>query len=285
MVKLTKASVEKMAAEMPSTNESNPQAAPQSASAYGYTLDQFLEMYDRGTWTGGYITTFGKEYGVFVIVQYYEDTYYLDGYDSEGNPLPSGSGSGGEGEDMDDSGLIKGDAGNPYTLNEYFLMLENQTWTGGFVVGLGYVAGTAIVQPNELTPEVRAEIVNLALSYEGIDEVQDAKQVEEWLKQAGVKNPNSTTTGWCAAFVNSVLSSQGIGGPGNPANSQAWRYWGEPTNNPQPGDVAVWRVGRHVGIVCDIIDSNTVSVVSGNYGNAVKVDTLGKDTFNFRTYK
>ena len=140
MVKLTKASVEKMAAEMPPTNESNPQAMPQSVSMYGYTLDQFLEMYDRGTWTGGYIVSFGKEFGQSVEVRYKNDVYYLDGYDSEGNPYPDDPELGGSGEGGDDSGLIPG-GDDPvkepmhYTYDQFREMLENGTWKDGFVDG------------------------------------------------------------------------------------------------------------------------------------------------------
>lgn len=145
MVRIDKESVKKMAAEMPSTNESNPQAMPQSVSMYGYTLDQFLEMYDRGTWTGGYIVSFGKEFGQSVEVRYKNDVYYLDGYDSEGNPYPDDPELGGSGEGGDDSGLIPGGddpvAGDKnYSYDDYVRMSGNGTWKGGFVNGF-YIDG------------------------------------------------------------------------------------------------------------------------------------------------
>lgn len=106
MVKLTKASVEKMAAEMPSTNEFNPQAMPQNAAGSAYTFDQFYEMYSNDHWTGGYITTFKKFFGEVVDIQYVDDMYYLDGYNAEGDPLPDIDESGELGGDIDDSGEI-----------------------------------------------------------------------------------------------------------------------------------------------------------------------------------
>lgn len=140
MVRIDKESVAKMAAQMPPTGENNPQATPQNASGYAFTLDQFLEMYDRGTWTGGYITTFGKDYGPSVKVNFMNDVYYLDGYDAEGNPYPEDPELGGSGEGGDDSGYIPG-GGDPgedyknYSFNEFNEMLGKGTWKGGFVNG------------------------------------------------------------------------------------------------------------------------------------------------------
>ncbi len=140
MVRIDKASVKKMAAEMPSTNESNPQEVPQNVRTYAYTLEQFYELFSTGGWTGGYVISFGREIGPDARIQYIDDVIYVDGYDCDGNPCPEMDESGELGGGGDDSGLITGEddpvAGDKnYTIAEFYNMLEDGTWKGGFVSG------------------------------------------------------------------------------------------------------------------------------------------------------
>lgn len=288
MVKLTKASVEKMAAEMPSTNESNPQAMPQNAAGSAYTLSQFYELYTTGGWTGGYVISFGREIGPNPNFQYIDDVIYIDGFDCDGNPCPVIDESGELGGDTNDSGDITGDENYVYPLSEYFYMVENETWKGGYVMGLGYVSAVATVTPqnNAEFDVLRGTIVGLARSYEGVSEMNNPQLIEQWLRQSGA-NPATVTTPWCAAFVNSVVKGCGLDGPTiGPASVNAWRHWGKATSTPLPGDIAIWNKNgwSHVGIVAES-DGVRVKVISGNYSAKVTITGWEANSgFIFRTF-
>jgi uncharacterized protein (TIGR02594 family) len=78
---------------------------------------------------------------------------------------------------------------------------------------------------------------------------------------------------WCGEFAASVVTSAGGTPPKNPAVASNWRNWGSPTDNPQPGDIAVRRgartgnTGSHVTIVEDY-DAKTGAFtgIGGNQG-------------------
>jgi uncharacterized protein (TIGR02594 family) len=88
-----------------------------------------------------------------------------------------------------------------------------------------------------------------------------------------IRKPDGDITPWCAAFVNWCITkskqgkSQGLSGT-NSARAQSFRDWGVATNDPQHGDIVVFRKtdssGRgHVGFyIAD--DQSTVSVLGGN---------------------
>jgi uncharacterized protein (TIGR02594 family) len=76
---------------------------------------------------------------------------------------------------------------------------------------------------------------------------------------------------WCAAFINAVLSSQGITGTGSNA-ARSFLNFGTATNTPQKGDIVVLRSpgapsGAHVGLF-DSSQGGRVNVLGGNQGGA-----------------
>lgn len=56
------------------------------------------------------------------------------------------------------SGSDKGSANNPYTQEEYEQMLDNGTWNGGYVVGIGYVLDDVVI--NESSNDDKVPISN-----------------------------------------------------------------------------------------------------------------------------
>jgi uncharacterized protein (TIGR02594 family) len=80
---------------------------------------------------------------------------------------------------------------------------------------------------------------------------------------------------WCAAFINAVLSSQGVKGTGSNAASSFLNF-GTATNTPQKGDIVVLKSGQsasgmHVGLF-DSAANGRVNVTGGNQGGG-KVTT------------
>lgn len=74
---------------------------------------------------------------------------------------------------------------------------------------------------------------------------------------------------WCAAFINAVLSSQGIRGTGSNA-AKSFLNFGTATNTPQKGDIVILRSGQspsgtHVGLFAGQ-QGGRVQVTGGNQG-------------------
>lgn len=96
------------------------------------------------------------------------------------------------------------------------------------------------------------------------------------------QNLNPLQANWCAAFVNGVLAANGVQGTTGAGKNVATSFenWGEPANQPQPGDVLVQPrghpaggIGGHVGIAAGpIAQGNGQSyylMQSGNYAGHV----------------
>lgn len=76
---------------------------------------------------------------------------------------------------------------------------------------------------------------------------------------------------WCAAFINAVLSSQGVTGTGSNA-ARSFLNFGTATNTPQKGDIVVLRSsgspsGAHVGLFGGS-QGGRINVIGGNQGGA-----------------
>lgn len=78
---------------------------------------------------------------------------------------------------------------------------------------------------------------------------------------------------WCGEFAADVVKSAGGVPPQHPEVASNWRNWGAPTNDPQPGDIAVRRgtptgsTGSHVTIVEGAdAKSGTFTGLGGNQG-------------------
>lgn len=77
---------------------------------------------------------------------------------------------------------------------------------------------------------------------------------------------------WCADFTNASLARSGVAGTGSPM-ARSFLGWGDPTNTPREGDVAVMTRGNrhgpfgHVGFYAGPGDTpGTIKVLGGNQG-------------------
>lgn len=92
---------------------------------------------------------------------------------------------------------------------------------------------------------------------------------------------------WCGQFAASVITSTGGRPPKDPAIASNWRNWGESTDNPQPGDIAVRRgaktgdTGSHVTIV-ESVDGKTFYGFGGNQGGKAQSSRFSTNRFEFR---
>lgn len=119
-----------------------------------------------------------------------------------------------------------------------------------------------------------ANPLDIARTVLGKAEGPDRAALMDYLTTGGA-NLDPATTAWCAAFVNSTLKQAGLEGTGSNM-ARSFLNWGEPVDQPQPGDIGVWPRGDpngpygHVGFV-ESVDPKTgmVNLLAGNQGNAV----------------
>ena len=90
-------------------------------------------------------------------------------------------------------------------------------------------------------------------------------------------------TEWCAAFLNSILNSQGIPGSesvsDNPLMARSFLDWGESVDTPRRGDIVVFRRGNsgwegHVAIYLSTVERDGRTyyrILGGNQNNEVNV--------------
>jgi uncharacterized protein (TIGR02594 family) len=75
-------------------------------------------------------------------------------------------------------------------------------------------------------------------------------------------NPTNRSTLWCGAFVDVVLRQTGHK-PGS-ALAGAYLNYGQRVSGPQPGALAVFNGGAHVGIVSGVDSNGNPIIISGN---------------------
>lgn len=123
----------------------------------------------------------------------------------------------------------------------------------------------------------RNELMTLALSYYGLDEIEKGKfnpKVIEMLKEV-TGDDYITNIPWCACFVNYILKKTGHES-NNKLNARSLLELGKPTQKPKVGDLVIfWRESvnswkGHVGFYITGDDSVTY-VLSGNQNNRVCV--------------
>jgi uncharacterized protein (TIGR02594 family) len=120
----------------------------------------------------------------------------------------------------------------------------------------------------------------------GLDENTQAAAVRDYLHNGGV-NLDPQTYAWCAAFVNATLQQSGMKGTGSNM-ARSFLEWGQPTENPAQGDIAVFRrpgdetnTFGHVGFFAGFNPDGSIRVLGGNqgdkvsYGNYSREDLLG----------
>lgn len=178
-----------------------------------------------------------------------------------------------------------GTSADPYTQGEFDNMCSQGTWRGGFVSGWGYVSSEVICTPNVNYPGMNDYIAGNASSYIGVSESTHPDEVLRFLRDAGIANP-STKIPWCSVFVSEVYSESGVSNP-NSAAVNDWRTWGDATNTPQVGDIAIFNSYSHIGIVT-AVDGEYVTIVHGNSnanGNSgiVTSSRMHISNFTFRT--
>lgn len=119
--------------------------------------------------------------------------------------------------------------------------------------------------------------LEIAQSFNGLNERQHAQVISSFIKQAAGQNINPAVTAWCAAFVNGVLGASGSKGTGK-LNARSFLNWGNPVTTPKKGDVVVFQRGNsgwqgHVGFYVDqeVRDGKPyIKVLGGNQSNSVK---------------
>ena len=149
----------------------------------------------------------------------------------------------------------------------------------------GYVSSEVICTPNVNYPGMNDYIAGNASSYIGVSESTHPDEVLRFLRDAGIANP-STKIPWCSVFVSEVYSESGVSNP-NSAAVNDWRTWGDATNTPQVGDIAIFNSYSHIGIVT-AVDGEYVTIVHGNSnanGNSgiVTSSRMHISNFTFRT--
>lgn len=86
-------------------------------------------------------------------------------------------------------------------------------------------------------------------------------ELKGWARETGIGAWRWGVRVYCALGVNKVLADAGIRGSGS-ALAASFRAWGERTNNPRPGDIAIPH-RNHVAVVVGR-SGDTVTVVSFN---------------------
>ena len=129
---------------------------------------------------------------------------------------------------------------------------------------------TALNFDGDSSPE---ELIQLARSQLGMNERRQNAALREYLANGGV-NLDPAETAWCAAFINSTLQQSGLEGTGSNM-ARSFLNYGEPVENPEPGDIAVfWRGERsgpygHVGIFLGYDENGGIRVLGGNQNDSV----------------
>lgn len=120
--------------------------------------------------------------------------------------------------------------------------------------------------------------MSIASAMLGKREGPERAALAEYLKNGGV-NLDPATTAWCAAFVNSSLEQAGLKGTGSNM-ARSFLNYGEATDKPQKGDIAVFSRGDpngpygHVGFFDSLNPDGTIKILAGNQGNAVAYGDL-----------
>jgi uncharacterized protein (TIGR02594 family) len=122
--------------------------------------------------------------------------------------------------------------------------------------------------------------MQIASQFLGKNEQSNRQELAAFFDKAGGPHLDPAKTAWCARFVNSVLATAGVKGTGSDM-ARSFLNIGTPVKPQQAeaGDVIVFPRGRsgtlgHVGFVKDVdLQNNTVTILSGNTGGAVRTET------------
>ena len=115
----------------------------------------------------------------------------------------------------------------------------------------------------------------------GLNESQQSAAISDYISTGGA-NLDPVTRAWCADFVNASLSRAGMQGTGSGA-ARSFLDWGQPVDQPQRGDIAVFSRGDpngwqgHVGFFEGYNPDGTIRVLGGNQGDAVSIASYSPD--------
>lgn len=117
----------------------------------------------------------------------------------------------------------------------------------------------------------------------------DEPRIVEMFAKAGHSYVKDDETAWCAAAMGAWLEEAGLPST-RKLNARSYLDWGQPVNDPEPGDVVVfWRGSRdgwqgHVAFYVDESD-DAVKVLGGNQRNQVNVMPYSKgQVLGYRRY-
>jgi uncharacterized protein (TIGR02594 family) len=121
-------------------------------------------------------------------------------------------------------------------------------------------------------------LLEVALSQYGEKEIRGLKHshiIINYAKEAGFTWVNDDETPWCSIFMNWVALKAGMERT-KKANARSWLDIGEPTDNPQMGDVVIFKRGNnvaqgHVALFIKVNGMDEVYVLGGNQGNQVSI--------------
>lgn len=118
-----------------------------------------------------------------------------------------------------------------------------------------------------------ADAFQLAGQNIGMNERTQNAALQEYMRNGG-QNLDPAVTAWCAAYVNASLQQAGMEGTGSMA-ARSFMDWGQETQAPQRGDLAVFSRGDpngwqgHVGFFDGYGDDGRIRVLGGNQSDSV----------------
>jgi uncharacterized protein (TIGR02594 family) len=132
--------------------------------------------------------------------------------------------------------------------------------------------------PTRNIDNTNISIALTASEFNGLSERSDRVEIRELIGVDPVR------TEWCAAFVNAILSLEGIPGSDSvsehPLTARSFLRWGVSVDTPQIGDVVVFPRGNsswqgHVGFYIDTVERDGREyyiILGGNQSNRVGYD-------------
>lgn len=116
----------------------------------------------------------------------------------------------------------------------------------------------------------------------GVSMSNGAALIKDYLKTGGA-NLNPEQLAWCAAAVNASLAKAGMQGTGSNM-ARSFMGWGQPVQQPQRGDIAVFTRGDpngpsgHVGFFDGYDEKGRIKVLGGNQSDGVNVTAFDPAT-------
>ena len=180
-----------------------------------------------------------------------------------------------------------GTAQSPYTYYQFTYFMNEGTFQGGYYededgtirnCGPEMVATGSSYYYSNAAGEY---IAYIASSYKGLSETNSPEVISQMFQDHTYYYGGTEKDAWCAAFISTVLEQSGIVSAHSPRVND-YRNWGSATTNPQAGDVAIFKTGSHVGMVVKV-EGDYVTIIHGNYSDAVVESKIHKSQLDFRT--